>query len=688
MKNKFIIYLFVFLACTGCSEDEEEFFSGTDNSIDYPQIESNEIVNEKLFEVINLNYPGLEKVKKYYESNQYYFAAKALLDYYRLRTEVINPELSLINITLASDDQKIADQALEYRFYVKNYYENKDEKLSYSFLKDGKIDWTINPPKANEFRSQIHRHQWMVPQAKVYRTTQDEKYIKSWIEVYKDWLKQNPRPETMSGEEPVSWGALQVAERVTSQIKLMSYYMNSVNFTPEWLSTFLVNFAEQVEHIQRNWYSGGNNILISQAHAVTVAAILFPEFKNAEQWLNTGTEVLGREIEPQFLPDGMQYELDLSYHIGEIATFNSAMVIAQANNKSDKFPATYTESLRNATEIVRHMMYPNYSVPGFNDTRPVSYTKNVLTRNLKMYAEMFPDNEAMKWVAYEGKQGTEPTELIKKFPDAGYYILRNGWKQSSTMLIHSNNTSEHWHSHPDNGTFELYHKGRNFFPDSGVYTYGGDEAANAEREWFRSTKVHNTMTLDKKTITTTEGKFLKLSTENNIDILVTENQGYNNLKHRRAIFYVNKQIENKQFFVIVDEGIGNASGTINLNFNLCEGKDNEVVLDLNQQGAHTAFADNNNLLIRTFGNTALTSHEFEGKVSYAVDKYTPRKAYSVDMNKTAEQTARYITVLLPVEGTTDATTISASFTDIGYHENGASITVEINGTKYDLNYAL
>lgn len=529
----------------------------------------------------------------------------------------------------------------------------------------------------------MHRHQWMIPQAKVYRTTLDEKYVKSWIEVYTDWLKQNPRPETMSGEEPVSWGALQVAERVTSQIKLMSYYMNSSNFTPEWLSTFLVNFADQVEHIQRNWYSGGNNILISQAHAVTVAAILFPEFKNATQWLNTGTEVLGREIEPQFLPDGMQYELDLSYHIGEIATFNSAMAIAQANNKSDRFPATYIESLRNATEVVRNMMYPNYSVPGFNDTRPVSYTKNVLTRNLKMYAEMFPDNEAMKWVAYEGKQGTEPTELIQKFPDAGYYILRNGWKQSSTMLIHSNNTSAHWHSHPDNGTFELYHNGRNFFPDSGVYTYGGDDEADKNREWFRSTKVHNTMTLDKKTLTTTEGKYLKLSTENNIDILVTENQGYSNLKHRRAIFYVNKK-----FFVIVDEGIGNATGTINLNFNLCEGKEDEVVLDLDKQGAHTAFSDNNNMLIRSFGNTELTSKAFEGKVSYEVDKYTPRKAYSVDMEKSAEQTARYITVLLPINGTTDTTTISASFTDSGYHEDGASVVVDINGTKYDLKYTL
>ena len=55
------------------------------------------------------------------------------------------------------------------------------------------------------------------------------------------------------------------------------------------------------------------------------------------------------------------------------------------------------------------------------------------------------------------------------------------------------------------------------------------------------------------------------SEEGATELVVFENQGYDNLKHRRAVFYVNKK-----FFVLVDEGIGNAEGTINLSFNLCE----------------------------------------------------------------------------------------------------------------------
>lgn len=682
---KYLSLALLLVLSTGISSctDNETFIPSANGGWETPTPPvANDAINSKLFDVINLDYPGLEKVKAYYEEEQYYFAAKALLEYYRMRTNVINPGLSLVNINVSADDQLKADHALNYRFFINNYYENPEEKLPYLFKKGNKIDWTFDPLKHNEFRSQLHRHQWMASQAKVYRKTNDEKYIKSWIEVYNDWMTQNPCPiGDMTSEDQFPWGPLQVAERVTLQIDLMAYYMHSVNFTPQWLATYLVAFAQQVEHIQQHYYEAGNNILISQAHSVTVAAILFPEFKNADKWLDNGSGILSKEVKTQFLEDGMQFELDLSYHIGEVSTFHNAMLVAQANHKEHKFPADYIESMRNSTEVVLHMTYPNYSVPGFNDTRPVSWTKNVLTRNFKKYLEMFPENEAMRYMATDGKQGAKPMELTKAFTASGYYILRNGWEKASTMMIHSNNTSDHWHSQPDNGTFELYHNGRNFFPDAGVYAYSG-AGANADREWFRRTKMHNTLTLNDKNVIPA-GKFLKLYTENNTDILVTENPSYPGLKHRRAIFFVDKK-----FFVIVDEAIGEATGKLDLNFNLCEGNDNEVVLDLAHNGAYTAFADNNNMIFRTFGNAPLSSAAFESKVSYAIGVATPRKAYAVTRTKTSGETARYISILLPVNGSTTSTTLAADFTDGGYNPTGASVRVTVDGREYLLSYQL
>ena len=680
MRNLFVCLLTLFVF-TSCSDDNYTFTNNNPSGTGIVQPKPNEVINKKLFEVINLDYPGLEKVKAYYEKGEYYFAANALLDYYRLRTDVVNPLISLINVTATSGELKMANDALDYKFYIKNYTDASGE--SYKFPKNATnmIDWSFQPNKDGEFRSQLYRLTWFPAQAKAYKATGNEAYAKSWMSVYGDFLKQNPIPQTEEYDHYGTYGALPVAERVSAATDVFSYFLNSTNFTPEWLSTYLVSLAEQVDYIKTHYYDAGNNIYIAQAFSVTKTGLLFPEFKNAGEWLKNGTTILGKEVSNQFLADGMQFEVDLSYHIGVVATFYDGIILARANHKEALLPTNYIESMNKATDVVMNLFYPDYSMEAFNDTRPVSWTKNVIIKNLKKYVEMFPENENMKWLAYQGKQGTKPAHLTKAFTTSGYYVLRNGWDSSSTMLIHTNNPTAAWHNQGDNGTFSIYQNGRRFFPDSGCYTYTN----GATREWFRSAKQHNTMTLNDKAIkdANRNGKFLKLETIDNTDVLVTENQSYTDLKHRRAIFYVNKS-----FFVIVDEGIGAAEGKVSMNFQLCEGSDSEVVYDLANNGAHTAFADNNNMLCRTFGNGALTSAGFAGKISYNIDTEINRKSYEVNMTKAAGETARFITILLPATNAVAANAVSATFTDAGYNAKGASVKVTINGKEYNLSYTL
>ncbi len=51
------------------------------------------------------------------------------------------------------------------------------------------------------------------------------------------------------------------------------------------------------------------------------------------------------------------------------------------------------------------LVYPNYSVENFNDTRSGRMQKSMLIKNFTRYAQMFPDNEGMKWMATQGKEG-------------------------------------------------------------------------------------------------------------------------------------------------------------------------------------------------------------------------------------------------------------------------------------------
>ena len=329
-----------------------------------------------------------------------------------------------------------------------------------------------------------------------------------------------------------------------------------------------------------------------------------------------------------------------------------------------------------------------------------------LPENFKKYAEMFPNNQELAWMATRGGQGHAPSAGIKVFENSGHYILRNGWDKTSTMLIHSNNYSNEkmdiWsHNQPDNGTFELYHNGRNFFPDSGVSSYAGSGTPNNIRSWFRQTKSHNTMILsDKETedndepnakrygdedIKNTLGKLIRKGETNQYQFVATENQGYANFTHRRSIFFVTPK--EKPFFVIVDEGIGNATGFSKLYFHLCDDKTAESVsLDIENHGAHTTFSDNNNLFIRSFGNADITQNEVKGYISYDTKGlFLPRKAYSLVMDKKENSPVRYITVIYPVANETPE--ISARFTDDEtFIEDAIKLEVTVNGQRYELGY--
>ena len=109
MKNTLFICLFALFAFSGCVDDEEDFATGGNISPELtPENKENAELNAAVFEQLNLDYPGLEKVKQYYEAGENYLAASALLEYYRMRSNVENPNLSLIDvITTTAEKEKI-----------------------------------------------------------------------------------------------------------------------------------------------------------------------------------------------------------------------------------------------------------------------------------------------------------------------------------------------------------------------------------------------------------------------------------------------------------------------------------------------------------------------------------------------------------------------------------------------------
>lgn len=710
MKKHLLLSLIV-LTALGCSvEDVHETQKGDPNLVLTPEVGEMADIDQRVFELLDLDRPGLEDVKRFYQAGDLSNAARELLTYYRERP-VYNPGVNMLQPSVTATEQQIADQATkegDYRFKVYEYVD-ADGKC-YSFKgEDGTIDWSYIPEAMKgekEFMYQLHRHQWMLPQAKAYKATGEEKYVNAWIDVYFSWLAANPCPEGVIDNQDLQpqWYGLQTSSRTMDQMDILCYYVHSEAFTAGVLTRFLAAFHDHVECITRNWFKdASSNIRLEQEQAVTLAGIMMPEFRKSAEWFETGNAAITAQLTNQFNSDGVHNEFDPSYHLGAVANFYDIYKVAQANGKLGSFPSDYVEYLRRAARFIMDVTYPDYSMDNINDTRSARMTKSVLTRNLRQYCEMFPDDEQLKWFAYEGKYGTRPQSTLITYPVSGYYIMRNGWLPSSTMLIHKNcydpdRTGLSGHNHPDNGTVMLYINGRKFLPDAGTMSYSGSDYST-----YRSTEMHSTITRNRANISKREGKLLKTETSTGYELVVTENAAYEGLTHRRAIFFVEGR-----FFVIVDEAYGTDSGSaVNLNFKLWGGKGktsegypesgkNYTAID--ESGAHSTFDDGNNIILKSFSETT-DGYMFESSTGYysnEIGQKTQRYWYRMSVDKQADKAARFITVIYPFGNADDYSkqNIDAIFTDNApdaagmFHADGASVKVTVNGTDYSLSYKL
>lgn len=139
------------------------------------------------------------------------------------------------------------------------------------------------------------------------------------------------------------------------------------------------------------------------------------------------------QIGAQFNDDGVQIELDPSYHISAISDAYEAYLTAEDNNKENLFSPTYLAQLETPAKFTMDITYPNFSTEDFNDTRSSTWSKSVLQKNFRKYVAMFPNNTDFQYMA-SGK-GMAPDYLMASYPTSGYYVLRSGWEETDAMLI-------------------------------------------------------------------------------------------------------------------------------------------------------------------------------------------------------------------------------------------------------------
>ncbi|MGR3302593.1 MAG: alginate lyase family protein [Candidatus Scalindua sp.] len=469
-------------------------------------------------------------------------------------------ELMDHKFTFFSFDRKYLGKTINWH---QDYKNDKESPLKY--CKD--IDYrNFDEVGDIKYTWEINRHLHLIPLAKAYYLTLDQKYKEEVVEQIKSWIETNPYMKGVNWESSLELG-----------IRLISW---------SWVWCFIGCLDEEFKRmwleciykhcniISKNFsgYSSANNHLIGEAAGLFIASIAWPFERKSKEWQDKSYRILLEEIEKQNYEDGVNKEQSTSYQQFVLDFFILAGVLGGKNGVV--FPESYWERIEQMIMFIASIMDKNGNVPaigdaddgyavilsedeGFNPYQSLITTGAVLFNrgDFKSKAEKF-DEKSLWLMGIEGfEQFTALEEKmfkpIKTFEKGGYYIL-SAFENTENEVRSVFDCgplgflSIAAHGHSDALSFTLSIGGQEFIIDPGTYAYHTKEEW---REYFKGTSAHNTIRIDGESQSISGGDFMWLrkaksrliqyESNDDFDLVIGEHDGYKRLKdpvtHQREL---------------------------------------------------------------------------------------------------------------------------------------------------------
>lgn len=281
-----------------------------------------------------------------------------------------------------------------------------------------------------------------------------------------NWIRENPpwQPEYWL----TSWNSYAVSIRTVCTMQWLESSRDRVS--TETFDTVAASVVEQIRFLHRNLETDiRGNHLIRNIKALLWAGSFF-EGAEASTWFRRGSRLLWLELESQFHSDGMHFELSPAYHCQVFADLLECATVLGAADRS-----RLILRLEPAAQVVADLTHPDGRISLFSDGG----------LHMGYSPEQCLD-------LYEQLGGTRPMpRSVFRFEDAGYYGIRTGDGYLAFDCGPSCADTLPAHGHGDILAFEWDVDGRRIAVDAGVREY----EAGLERDWNRSTRAHNTVTV-------------------------------------------------------------------------------------------------------------------------------------------------------------------------------------------------
>jgi len=454
--------------------------------------------------------------------------------------------------------------------------------------------------------------------ARAYVISGDETLSAECFEQLRCWAKQNPYGRG------ANWNcAMEVALRAINLLAVFELLKKSIHFNADILQLFLRLFYQHGTYIRNNpefSYISTSNHYLSDVAGLVWLGVLLPEFVDSKYYLETGLAELLSEMDKQVLADGADFESSTGYHRYALELFLYSFILCKQNDV--QIPAKYWEKLRAMAQYVHGYLRPDGTAPLIGDTDSGQILPLLKRRAdehgyvLSIVAAFFKDERLrsanvelapeLLWIL--GEEGVHQFGSLQvrqdsstAFPHAGTYVMRKDDRYLCFNASGAGINGRGSHGHNDSLSIEVFASGKPFIVDPGTYVYTADLR---QRQLFRSTAYHSTVTIDRRDQNTTNEELpfvigdeahprvVEWKSDERFDRIVAEHSGYARLPspvvHRRTVLF--DKVE--ETWLIEDDFLGHGDHEYEVRFHFAP----DIALDKADTSV-TAAVGNSKLMI-------------------------------------------------------------------------------------------
>jgi hypothetical protein len=432
----------------------------------------------RMFEALNLDYPGLEKVKVAVAAEDMPRACEALLEYYEnAETASWLRKDALPNV---GDARNAGADAI-----LRREFTNYTITATVPLREDGGLDWNYNGPNNDpNWGGGVNRHHWAGQLIGAYFSSGNPVYVETYDRYLRDWIMFNDYPGKRAEG---TWRGLETYMRGSNSLTAGFFALQDTPLLTPVTRILIISSIHNHGHYGRNFHAEGGNWLMMEMNGLATVALCWPEFKDSDAWFAYTLDTILPEMKSQVYPDGAHKELTSHYHQVAMYSFDTFTTFAKRAGK--EIPDEFLQGIEGMNNYHAYSMRPS-GYGALNNDSDLVYNRNSISTN----AERF-DRQDWLYSATNGEQGKRPEgPPSAAFPWAGQLIMRSDWDKDA-----------HWgffdfgplgisrsHLHYDKLHFSASAYGRDILVDSGRYTYQD----GLWRSYFKGSKSHNIILVD------------------------------------------------------------------------------------------------------------------------------------------------------------------------------------------------